>query len=141
MSRSTAAGPGKRRSTRVWSRRHRPEPQKSRAALKGLGKAEGGPGPPSAFLFSFSVRDPGLVRLEVAVALPLRNVLAEVVPLCLLRAREALEDVIAEGFPDERIGLHLGHRLAQCRGQGRDVAPLQVLVCEVVEVLLDRLGQ
>jgi hypothetical protein len=56
-----------------------------------------------------------LVRLQVAIALPLRNVLAEVVPLCLLCAGEALEDVITEGFPDQRVGLHLSDGLAQCR--------------------------
>src|SRR6185436_16838803 len=60
-------------------------------------------------------RFPTLVRLQVAIALPLRNVLTEVVPLGLLRAGEALEDVIAESFPDQRVGLHLSHGLAQRR--------------------------
>ena len=41
-----------------------------------------------------------LVRLEVAIALPLRDVPAELVPLRLLGFDQALEDVVAEGVAD-----------------------------------------
>src|SRR5215212_12175853 len=85
-------------------------------APKSSGNSEGGPGGrPHCSSQMPSDRNCGLIRLQVAIALPLRNVLAEIVPLCLLRAGEALEDVIAKGFPDQRVGLHLNYGLAQRR--------------------------
>ncbi len=67
--------------------------------------------------------------------------LAELVPFGALRFDQPLEDVIAEGVTHDSIAFISVDRLAQRRGQGGDVAALQILVGEVVEVFLDRLRQ
>src|SRR5690606_18751545 len=51
---------------------------------------------------------------------------------------QALEDVLAEGLADDLVLLQLLDRLAERGGEHRDVAALEVLVGEVIEILLHR---
>src|SRR5438105_2879365 len=82
-----------------------------------------------------ALRAPRLVDFEVPLALPLADVLAELVPFLLLRVDQVGVDVLAERLAHDAVLLQLLHRLAEGGGERAHVAVLQVLLGQVVEVL------